>query len=284
MELTGTTGVVACRGQFADNHLLARGNLQLQQATLLRQPLTDVRSEFLIQDTVMTLKGIYGQLHEGQVYGWMRFDFDEKPVKFQVEMHASQIDLAKFASQTLDRSGQVHGKAFAMLALCGRGSDRTSMKGKGHIKIPKGKLYDLPLILDLLTFLSGKLPKGTAFEEAYAYFDIEGELMRVYQLDLLGDAISLRGQGDVQTDGRCLNLELYGLLWGRSLPLLPPLLDKIPPALSKRLMKLHINGSLTSGEKLDFRTAPLPVVVEPLRGLFESMSGRNQNPEAMNPP
>src|SRR5262249_46483375 len=151
-----------------------------------------------------------------------------------------KIDLQQFAKEGLERSGQVQGKADVELTLSGRGNDLRTMQGEGWIKIPNGAhLYDLPLVVDLLTFLSGKLPRGSAFQEADGQFTIDGEKLKVTKLELLGDALSLRGEGEMQVDGANMNLEMYGLLWGRQLPLLPPLLDQIPPAVSKRLMKIR---------------------------------------------
>jgi hypothetical protein len=118
---------------------------------------------------------------------------------------------------------------------------------------------------------SGHLPEGTAFQEASARFSIEGERMHISQLELLGNALSLRGIGQMRVDGSALNLELYGLIWGRGMHLLPTLIDRIPPAISKQLMKIRVQGSL---DQVKIQTEPVPILVEPVKELWQRMARR----------
>jgi hypothetical protein len=195
---------------------------------------------------------------------------------YQVNLFAAGIDLARFAQQGLDRKGQVRGRANAGIALAGRGTEVQSMRGGGWVQVPNGAhLYDLPLVFDLLTFLSGRVPKGSAFQEANARFTIDGGTVKFGQLEFLGDALSLRGQGDLRLDATAINLEMYGLLWGRTLPLLPPLIDQIPPEISKQLMTIRLKGDLGH---LKIETEPVPLITEPLKALWARLREVNPMP------
>jgi hypothetical protein len=269
VDLTNVTGLAALRGSHDGKRLQAKGNLVLARATLAKQPFHDVFSELRINDNVLYLDGLRAELHGGEVNSPLfQVQFGDH-VNYWLKLVGSKIDLQHFAQEGLDRKGQVRGTADAELTLSGQGDDLSKLQGQGWIKIPNGaRLYDLPLVIDLLTFLSGKLPRGSAFQEASGEFIIDGERLRVSKLELLGDALSLRGEGEMQVNGGGLNLEMYGLLWGRQLPLLPPILDQIPPAISKRLMKIRVQGSLSSAQ---VNTEPLPIVMEPLKSLWQRL-------------
>jgi hypothetical protein len=276
LEATDATGLVALRGSYDGAKLNAEGNVQLMEATVARLPLKNLRSTLKVTDQTLVLAGLESSVLGGQLYGPVRVNFTPEP-EFHVDLTASQIDLETFARETLDRTGQVKGKASARLRLNGRGSDLKTLKGEGTLHIEDGaRIYDLPLVLNLLTTLSGHLPKGSAFQEAHADLVIEGDVIKVPQVELLGDALSLRGQGDLRVDGSKLNLEMYGLLWGRTLPLLPPLIDRIPEGISRQLMKIRIQGSL--GE-VQVKKEPVPIIVEPVRELWKKMAEKLKEDE-----
>jgi hypothetical protein len=268
LEASEATGLVALRGWYDGKKLLAQGNLRLSEVTVARLPLRDLHSRIRITEDAAVLEGIQAHLYGGQVYGPLRVQFAEQP-QYQVDLTVSRVDLETFARGTLGRSGQVRGKASGRLRLEGRGADLQSLRGQGSIHVENGAhIYDLPLILNLLTALSGQLPKGSAFQEARADLEIVGERMHVRYVELLGDALSLRGQGTLRVDGSDLNLEMYGLLWGRSLPLLPPLIDRVPVEVSRQLMKIRLVGSLGD---VQVKREPVPILTEPARELWQRL-------------
>jgi AsmA-like protein len=275
-ELDHVTGLVACAGKFDGSELKADGNIVISEMTLGKQVFREVRSELKLTRQALVFPGIQATLHGGQLYGPIRVEFGPD-FPFKVNLTASRINLEQFARETLGRSGQTKGTAGATLVLSGRGSDLRSLRGNGSLRIADAKLYDLPLVLDLLSALSGHLPKGSAFQEANADFTIDGERLNVSRLELLGDALSLRGLGDMRVDGSDIKLEMYGLLWGRTLPLLPPLIDQIPSWLSKRLMLIRVEGDL---EKVRTKVEPVPFLVEPMKELLKTVSGRQRMEEA----
>jgi hypothetical protein len=57
------------------------------------------------------------------------------------------------------------------------------------------------------------------------------------------------------------------------LQVLPPLLDRIPPAISKQLLKIKMRGDVGNVKCI---REPVPVVVEGLKDLFERMAGRQK--------
>src|SRR5262249_11783624 len=137
----------------------------------------------------------------------------------------------------------VSGAAEAALSLYGEGGDVSSLRGGGNLEVRNGKLYKLPLLLDLLKWLGLQRPDRTAFEDVRVRFGIDGDRVIVQDLDLVGNAISLRGQGTVGLYGDNLNLDL-NTDWARLGQLLPPGISAWPRSLSDMLLKIRVRGSV----------------------------------------
>lgn len=273
LEASDVTGLIALHGSHDGENLKCEGYVQFDNATVVTLPLKDLRSQIIIKDDILTLPGIKASLHDGEIYGPIRVHFGAAP-EYHIDVRASRIDLETFARQSLDTNSHAKGRASGQLDLTGRGDDLTSLRGKGWFHVDDGaRLYDVPLVVSLLSALSGHLPKNSAFQEAHAEVQIDGEQLKVTHAELLGDALCLKGQGKMRVDGRDLNLEMYGLLWGRTLPLLPPLIDRIPVEISKQLMCIRIVGALGDPK---VQKEPVPILVEPIKELWRTMAGRRK--------
>ncbi len=132
--------------------------------------------------------------------------------------------------------------------------------------MPRGKIYSLPPLLDLLKFLKFHTPDGTFFDEAYARFRIQGRQVQIEQLDLLGQLISLSGEGSLNIDGSNVKLDIY-TVWSRLVHLLPGPAREVPNAISRNMYKISMFGSL--GGKLEFEQEAVPFIVDPIKRLLE---------------
>ena len=160
-------------------------------------------------------------------------------------LKALRIDLGEFARRNnFGPDAQMKGLASAAVHLSGEGTDISGLKGDGRIDVPDGKLYKLPLQLDLLKAFGLRLPDRTAFEQAHAVFAIDGPQLQVQSLDLYGNAVSLRGKGTVDlVSGDNLNLD-FNADWGRLAEVLPAGVNDIPRAVSDQLLKIKMRGRI----------------------------------------
>ncbi len=269
-------GEVACTGRFKAQQLEAiSGNLALSEATIFQQPFRDIQSEIRVpRETpdVLVFPGLHAQLHGGQVYGPVRIEFGSR-VRYELDLTASQIRLEEFGRHNLGSDAKLSGLATAKLYLVGKGPDIHELQGRGTIDVPNGRLGPpLPLLLELLKFLSIRIPDGTAFEEAHASFTLNGPRVNVERVDLFGNSISLRGKGEMNYDGTDLNMDFYAV-WARVTQMLPPIIKDLPHDVSKHLLKIHAEGRLGD---VRFTKEPVPILVDPLKGLLERMSGRSK--------
>jgi hypothetical protein len=140
----------------------------------------------------------------------------------------------------------------------------SGLKGNGRIDVPQGRMYKLPLLLDLLKFLGLRLPDRTGFEEAHVVFDIEGMRAHVKQLELYGNAISLRGSGDTNIDGSDLAFA-FNVDWARLGQVLPEGVREVPREISNQLFRIDMRGQVGD---VHFREVPVPLLMGPLRKMF----------------
>jgi hypothetical protein len=279
LELTDVTGVVACRGRHGHNadgrQLLAmNGNFHLDQATMLQQPFHDVVGNFQVQDTspevfALSLKA---PLFGGDISGQVRLEFNTA-LRYEMNLTASQIDLQQFGRHNLGLKPELKGLAVGRLYLTGQGSGIDTLDGNGHLEMPRGHIYNLPLLLDLLKFLGLRWPDRTMFDEAKADFSLRGPKVHVARLDLLGNAISLYGKGDFNLDGTDLKLDFYPS-WGRIEQMVPPAFRAIPAEIGKQMLKIEMRGRVAGNPgDLRFTKRPLPGIVDPFLYVRDKMAG-----------
>jgi hypothetical protein len=217
---------------------------------------------------ILRIRDLSADLFGGQIAGEARID--TAPVlRYDVDLRAVGVQLELLGKHNLGdkaQSAQLQGPAFADLHIMGEGSDLLTLKGNGRVEVPKGKMGQLPILLDLIKAFNLRIPDRTAFEQAEMVFTLEGPRFQVQKLDLIGNAVSLRGEGAVDLDGRNVNLD-FSATPGRLSQYLPTGLDTIPQAISSQLLKIKMRGNLGKGEgsPIKFDKELIPGVVEPFR-------------------
>ncbi len=264
VDVTGVEGTAACCGLYNGRRLESLvGNVLVRQAEVFGQPLQNLHARVEVDPTssdVLRFRDLKADLYGGTVGGEGRVEFAAGP-RYDVTLKAIGIDLAQFARRNnFGPDAQMTGLASAGVHLSGEGTDVGGLKGDGRIDVPEGKLYKLPLQLDLLKAFGLRLPDRTAFEQAHAVFAIDGPQLQVQSLDLYGNAISLRGKGTVDLSGSDLNLD-FNADWGRMAQVLPPGVNEVPRAISDQLLKIKMRGTIGD---VHFEKELAPLVVEPI--------------------
>jgi hypothetical protein len=201
----------------------------------------------------------------------------EAPVRYDLNLNATGVQLAAIARHNrVGPEAEFTGTATAQLFLSSHGPDdaveaEPRLHGTGSIDITNAKIARLHLMLDLLKWMNLQAPDRTAFDEAHALFRLRGEQVDVTQLDLLGNAISVGGQGGLKLDGSQARFELYAV-WSRLWQMLPGPLADVPATLSKCLSKIEMTG--TVGGKWHYQLHPVPILVDPVKRIVERMRKR----------
>ncbi len=273
MRFENVHGVLSVRGDYRNGHLNSmEGNFLVDQATTMRQPVQNIHAQLVVDSAkapgVLQVKNIKAKMFGGDVAGEVALMF-EPVLRYDVRLNALGMRLEDIdRSNNITPDGQLAGRAEAHLYLAGEGGDLSKLRGGGLFRVPKGRIYSLPPLLDLLKYLKFHTADGTFFEEAYARFRIQGRQVQLEQVDLLGHLISFTGEGTMGLDGANLKLNVF-TVWSRLMQLMPSAVREVPNSISRNLYKIEMTGEL--GGKLEFQQEAVPFIVEPVKRLLDRM-------------
>lgn len=245
-------GGVRLTGSADRNQLICRGELNIDSAftngaqlTNIRGPIwTDGKEIFAGSWSPPVTSGQSPQRVTADLMGGkllvdakMRLQ-DTSP--FVLQAAFTDGDLTELARQTGKPAG-ISGSAFANLEIRGTTAGLHTLQGRGSVRLRDARVGELPVMVGLLKLLRVKEPNQTAFDKGDIDFTIEGDNLYFDRLDLKGDAITLRGIGEMNFD-RQLNLYFYSVV-GRDNVRLP----LVTPALwvaSRQLLLIKVEGAL----------------------------------------
>ncbi|HVX16378.1 MAG TPA: AsmA-like C-terminal region-containing protein [Pirellulales bacterium] len=206
--------------------------------------------------------------------------------KYSVYATLTAADLARCAQEAIAGKQKLSGIVSAEVDLHGTGRGAHHLAGRGSVRLRDADLFELPVMVALLKPLSGRLPDTTAFNTADVDFRIEGEHIYLNKVNCNGDAVSLRGGGEMGFD-RTVQLSFYAVVGRGDAPF--PILDKVVSAASQQIMQIDVSGTLDNpttrnrvfpyveGARRSFQADPAPQSVRAPRD--GRLMGRAAPPE-----
>ncbi len=266
--LENVTGVILMeQGSYDIGKLDCQGQLYVRSMNIMgKQVVGPFHSKMIVTKDVLQLPECKLSIPGGGVIGLIHVMFGGGGVRYHVNASAD-FRVEEFLHQTRDLKGRVK----AELRLNGEGASLQKLTGDGSILVEQGSnLVNLPLVIDIFNQFSQMLPKATNFQTAKVDFVVQGDQLKANQLQLLGDAYRVEGTGSAKLDGSNLDLTLCLVMGGgRTLPLMPAVLDTLQKTIAKGLMKVKVTGSVN---KLDVSVEPVPFLTEPVRDVFRTIS------------
>ncbi len=125
--------------------------------------------------------------------------------------------------------------------MSGNRFGRPSWRGTGAIRLFEADIYEIPVMLALLKLLSIRQPDTTAFTNSEIDFRVQGEHVYLDRINFYGDAISLKGSGEMDLDRR-IDLKFYSLVGRGELDM--PIVRAVVRQASKQLLLIHVTGTL----------------------------------------
>ena len=191
-------------------------------------------------------------------------------MRYALQLNAAHIRLGDIARHyKLPAKVHLEGLATGEIYLANRFDERTGLpvlQGGGSIDVPSGKLLNLPVLLNLIKVVKLRVPDETGFEEAHAQFYIRGNRLKFGSLDLIGNAISLGGEGEMTLDGKNVHFEFFPV-WTKLKEMFAQTGDWTG-AISKRFLKIKVSGDI---DKLDYKAEPVPGIVDPVKRVLERL-------------
>ena len=162
---------------------------------------------------------------------------------YSLRARLTAADLSKCAKETMAGQQKLQGKIFANINLRGAGKSLNTLKGRGEIKLREANVYELPMMISLLKLLSIREPDTNAFSESDIRFSIGGNHIYFNPINFTGDAISLRGRGEMDFNSK-VNLNFYTVV-GRD-KMYVPIISPVLGGASQQVLVINVTGPLNN--------------------------------------
>lgn len=295
IELSGMTGELTSRGSWDGSIVKMDGGINLETLTALGYGIEKIEGPYRLNDKSLQL-GSFSQdraqprvvdangrpksehIKGRAIGGDLSFDadvnFDEQsPYRLTLVMANGKLE--EYARQYSPRTTNLRGVLNGWIELRGAASRPNSMSGAGQMQIAPAALYELPIVLQMFKALSGANPDSVAFDYAFLDFDVQQRQFRFNRIDLVGNAVSFRGKGMADFDGR-LNLNFYSTMprnWLNriNIPLVSPLVNQAATGWVGIDVTGHVGDPIANQR-------PVPVLDDSLRQLLQAFDPSRPGP------
>lgn len=210
----------------------------------------------------------------GEIYGGIaRFDAqmaNDERGRFYIQSTVADGDIKEAAADFASGVENVQGRGFVAMRMGGDYANLNSYKGDGTVQLRDARIYELPKMLTLLKMLNVGHTDRTAFDSSNVNFSISGSEIDFERIELVGDAISLIGNGRMNLD-QDLALNFYSIVGRNRFHV--PVLSELYHAGSQRIMWISVDGSVDD-PKLSRQI--LPQLNDSIRQLFQPVEPRSQ--------
>ncbi len=215
-------GTVQLKGRWDGVQTDLKGELDLKSVSVFRHAsgksyqISDVQGPFSFHDREFVAgskagvprrkvapepeKRIRGKAVGGTVFLDAVVDVQDEPI-YRAVAELKNGQLEQYAQKYLRGQDHLAGVMNGVMSIRGKGSDAGKMEGEGSLRIAPASLYELPLFVQMFQMPQLRVPDRTAFAQADLRFTIANSRFDFKSIELLGDAMSLRGRGYVGFDG-----------------------------------------------------------------------------------
>lgn len=293
VPLKNIYGEIRFQGSHDGKRLGCSGTVDLDTLDYQQFQLTEVQGPLWIDDTQFIIGSLEAlnernsnpppeasqylraKLLGGSVYLTSQVLFDPTP-RFHLWAGVYESQLQRYAREMLPgKQKHVSGLVFAEVELRGSHTGTHTLQGNGRAALRQANIYELPAMLSLLSLLSLRQPDTNAFSDGDVSFRIAGPYVYFDEIGFRGDAVSLRGSGNMSLEGD-LQMSFYSVV-GRD-EFRVPLVDQVIGNASQNLLQIRVEGTVQE-PKLTRRL--VPVVDETLqlfRDLQPNPNRRRQTP------
>jgi hypothetical protein len=277
LRLDHIHGGVRLFGLYDKDGFRSRGELDIDSLFFRKEQLTNLRGPLWI-DSRQVLFGAWSQhqvesqkpqsISAKSLGGRIVLDaqlITGPDARFFMQAGLQQGDLAYILNQR-GVDAKVTGKADATLQLSGRTSGVHTWRGRGSIRLRNADIYQVPLMVALLSLVSVRPPDTTAFTASDINYRIHSDRVYLDRIRFSGDAISLEGNGWLDFDKK-INLSFYTLV-GRS-ELRIPIVSSLLAEASRNLLKIQVVGTL---DKPRVSGSAFPELDEAMQNILNDLS------------
>ncbi len=181
---------------------------------------------------------------------------------YRLHTGLQNINLERATRETLAEH-PFKGKLSGDIRLEG-GMTRETMKGTGELALREADIYKLPTMQRIMQMFRVRSPGDdqSAICSSDVTFSLQGNRVKLSDVKLDGNVLSLTGTGEMNLETMALNMELGTQLASSESQM--PVLSNVINETSRKITRIYVGGSLKSGD-LSVRTQALPDVVRALQ-------------------
>ena len=278
LPLENIFGSVRLRGSMRRGISESAGEVTIDSLTVYGSQITNIQGPLWI-DNNQSLAGEFARTGSqasrslvGNVFGGkISFDgmvshIDEYPFRLKTKLEKCRLE--DLAAELAPEMKDIAGDGYGYLQLAGQANELHTYEGRGSLSLQNAKIHELPVVLSLLKILSIKEVNRTAFDSSDISFSVSGDQIEFDRIELIGDAISLIGNGYLKLM-RHADINFYSVV-GRNRFYIP-LLSELYRAGSQRILWIHIGGPL---QNLKTSRKVLPRLNDSLRALLGTTAER----------
>ena len=221
LDLKKVSGIVRARGTWDGYHLHNEGTIRLDRLEVLEMVIAGINGPYTMTDDELVLGNrdvIQGRVRprdvpaseriQAQAYGGS-LEMDgliklQAGSNYRLFAELRNALLESYAAYHLKDQQNIRGVVNSWIFVEGDGDSASNLRGNGQLQINPAALYEVPVVLEMLSALNRlnfAVPDRTAFNYALMSFKIHDRAFWFDPIDLVGDALSLRGRGSVGFGG-----------------------------------------------------------------------------------
>ncbi len=265
IELHNMHGAVRLKGVARGDKSKTAGELAIDTATFQDIQFTEIQGPLWVdqgqcffgsgatRQQGLPLRRIQAKVYDGDLIADVSVSLDVVPEYSAIAM-LTGADMQRLMKERINGQLDYQGKLGATLTLNGKGRSVATLTGHGEVQITEADIYELPILVSMLSVLRNETPESTAFNHVDSKFRIQGQHIYLDQLNFKGNAISLLGRGEMNFDHQ-LDLDFHAVVGRNEIRL--PLFKNFVNRVGEHTMQMSVRGTLTDPQ---VSTQALPVI------------------------
>ncbi|MCD5401992.1 AsmA-like C-terminal region-containing protein [candidate division NPL-UPA2 bacterium] len=228
-----------------------------------------------VESSQLIAEDLEAKLYEGSLKGSFSLNLASDQKDYQFEGTLSGLDLNRLVVE-LGAPGEkeIRGILEVNFHLKGTVGELKNLSGYGEVSIVEGKLWELPLLGDLMAILPVPSLEGIVFREGKMSFAISEGIVATEDLTLTSDQVKVRGQGKIDFQGYFWPSLTYRISFSKGLldevPLIGDIISFIIDEAGYLIAQVEVTGSLKEPKH---RLIPLVKGIEDFLRIFQSHPG-----------
>ena len=238
-ELRGVVGSVALSGQVdGDTLQTLDGKVNIDDMTFAGRRVTRLSAGMSKNpgDDLLHLTDIMARVAGGQVAGQIDTVMNKRDPRFGLKLLVRGAKVAELTGDT-----KMDGALDASLDMEGRWDDPATRRGRGDLQVNGKEMVKIPVVFGLMQVANLSIPNSDPIRRAALRYSVEGQRIRMDQIDLRSTKSVMAGDGMIDFDKKSIELNLA--LSDSAADALPLVGDLIKTT-RQELLRLRIRGSL----------------------------------------